>query len=783
MKMAKIGALLVTAFAATTLAGCSCSKKDSMTYTEFYSYDAETLNYMNTNKSEDSEVFASLVDGLVETNKYGTITPALAESWTQDSNDGRVWTFKIREGVQWVTHDQKDYAEVTAQDWVTSLKYAIQSTDMNYLITMFINNSQEYLDAVEYDSMTTDLDRIQTVFFASFAENYSLTPVIGETNFMFGSVDSGVAHGMPAEHIGKTVYEALNNNPNVSEIRWVLSLDENDPGYINDDGNWVFGGVDTEQPLKITWDSDADQNAFAADLAFYKNFNNVGVKAVDKYTLQYTTYEVQNYFVSALLHSAYYPANAEFIEEVGFDTFGTTIEKMLYCGPHILKVWDLESQVVLVKNKKYWDADNVFIETVKRIKYDANAHAENTEYIRTQFESGVIDGFNVSSTDTAGWEKYVTGKNGTGTIYNPANANAYSSESEMGTGSSYLLFLNRDFDTYYIDNYPNMFAPSTLTDDEIALGNAALSIQEFRQALVYGLDRSYAQEGNWDPNYINKDQYLSSTYVPKEFAVDEEGKDYVEYYAENYATKNGITVEAATEKLQPGKDGITDLTKAKALLASIKNDLVTLAAEYDLQLPIKIEYAGLPNPESVADDIVMLQKWNNDLKLADGTEVVKIVRNSNIETEMQYLYASNYASAHLVIMGWGPDYADPLTYLDTLTTHGAFADFAGILGSTDPILLEYDEMVAEANAEKLASKRLEKFAAAEYYAVYEAAVAIPWYIPGRGPRVSVSKIIPYQAMKSAVGCVSNKYKFMKISDKPIGQEKRNELKAEYDAGK
>lgn len=803
MKKTKIGTLLVAAFAATTLAGWGCSKNDDdMVYRALYSYDAETLNYMDTNKSEDSDVFASLVDGLVETDKYGTITPALATSWSQSTEDTRVWTFNIRQGVKWVTSKQKEYAEVTAEDWVTSLKYAIQSDDMNYLITMFINNSQEYLDALEYDAATTDAERIATSFFRTFAKgkynafdalsSYYVFPTIGETNFLFDTEDTGVAHNLDVtvnpDWVGKTIAEVF-KAAEISDKEWISSLSEEDEYYVNKEGKWVLGTTVTEtkalvtKTATITWNSAADQAAFTEKVAFYKNFANVGVKAVDKYTLQYTTYEEQNYFVSALLHSAYYPANAAFIEEVGFDAFGTTIEKMLYCGPHILKVWDLESQVVLVKNEKYWDKENVFLDKVILKKYDASTYSQNDGYTRDLFEKGEIDGFAVSSNDTDGWKKYVTGSNGEGTMFNPANANAYSYESEFGTGSSFLLFFNRDFDQGYIKQYPNLFASSTLTDAEVALGNAALDIKEVRQALVYGLDRSYAQESNWSDDYINKDQYLSSTYVPKEFAVDENGKDYVEYYAENYAIKTGMTVAEATEKLQPGKDGITDLAKARTLLASVKDDLATLAAEYGLTLPIKLEYAGLPDSESVAYDTEMVASWNNDLKLADGTEVIKIVRNSNIETEQQYLYHSNYAEAHLVIMGWGPDYADPLTYLDTLTTGGAFADFAGILGSDDPVVTAYDDMVAAANAEKLSSKRLEKFAAAEYYAVYEAAIAIPWYIPGRGTRVGVSRVIPYQVMKSSVGCVSNKYKFMKVSKKPIGQEKRNELKAEYDAGK
>ena len=711
MSKRKVGALMVFALSAGLLSACSCSKTDSgMTYTALYSYDAETLNYMDTNKSENADVFASLVDGLVETDKYGSIQPALATSWTQN---GKVWTFNIREDVDWVKSNGKVYAEVTAEDWVTSLKYALQSDEINYLITMFIENSQEYLLATEYLSAADDAARVKTTFFKAFASGYDVEAAKAATP-------------------------------------------------------------------EIVWNTPADREAFEDLLATYSNFDNVGVKAIDKYTLQYTTYTVQNYFVSALLHSAYYPANADFIEDVGFENFGTTINKMLYCGPHLLKTWDIESQVVLVKNKKYWDAENVHIDTVKLIKYDTS-NAGNYGWVRTQYEQGLIDGFNVSSSDAEGWAKYVTGANGTGTIYNPAHGDAYSNESEMGSGSSFLLFLNRHFAYEYVEAYPNLFK-TTLTAEEVEIGNAAMANLNVRKAFLYGMDRSYNQERAWADDYVNKDQYLSNTYVPKEFAVDENGKDYVDYYAEVYAREQGITLEEAKAKTATGTDGLTNLSLADTYMAAAKTELE--AAGYTL--PIKVEFVGLPDTDSVAYDEAAIAKWNEELKLPDGTQVIQIVRNSEIITQNDYLYASNYNTGHLTTMGWGPDYADPLTYLDTLTRAGAFAPFAGIAGledGEDPYIEEYERLVALANAESTPSARLAKFAEAEYYAWHEAAIAIPWGITGRGPRVSVSNIVPYQAMKSSVGCVANKYKFMKVRKSAISRAEREELKAAYDAGK
>lgn len=69
--------------------------------------------------------WANWIDTLVEYDNYGMCQPCLAESWTK-SEDGTVWTFKIREGVQWQRYDGSDYgAETVAEDWVTSVKWIL----------------------------------------------------------------------------------------------------------------------------------------------------------------------------------------------------------------------------------------------------------------------------------------------------------------------------------------------------------------------------------------------------------------------------------------------------------------------------------------------------------------------------------------------------------------------------------------------------------------------------------------------------------------------------------
>lgn len=61
---------------------------------------------------------------------------------------------------------------------------------------------------------------------------------------------------------------------------------------------------------------------------------DIGVKATDTYTLVYTLDAPCSYFLSMLCWAAFMPVNGEFLAQCG-DSFGTSAETLLYCGPFL----------------------------------------------------------------------------------------------------------------------------------------------------------------------------------------------------------------------------------------------------------------------------------------------------------------------------------------------------------------------------------------------------------------------------------------------------------------
>ena len=137
---------------------------------------------------------------------------------------------------------------------------------------------------------------------------------------------------------------------------------------------------------------------------------NVGIKAVDDYTVEYTMEAPVPYFASMTTYSILYPINREFLESKGTGCalgspdptaceFGTTApDSILYNGGFILDTFDLKSQTVMVKNEQYWDVENVHLDSVTYI-YDDGSDPYST--IRG-FEQGTY----ASAALNASWEDY-----------------------------------------------------------------------------------------------------------------------------------------------------------------------------------------------------------------------------------------------------------------------------------------------------------------------------------------------------------------------------------------
>jgi len=129
----------------------------------------------------------------------------------------------------------------------------------------------------------------------------------------------------------------------------------------------------------------AEISAAGAEKKEY-DLNTLGVKAIDDKTLEVTLERPIPYFKSLMAFPTFYPQNQKFVEEQG-ENYAKTAENLVYNGPFVLSDWggSTASEWTYTKNKDYWDADTVKLETVQwNVLKDSQAAAN-------AFETGEAD--------------------------------------------------------------------------------------------------------------------------------------------------------------------------------------------------------------------------------------------------------------------------------------------------------------------------------------------------------------------------------------------------------
>ena len=94
-----------------------------------------------------------------------------------------------------------------------------------------------------------------------------------------------------------------------------------------------------------------------------KDVDELGVKAVDDYTLKVELTKPIPYINELFAFGIFMPQNEKAVKKYG-EQYGTTAEKSVYNGPFKVKNWKVEDKIELEKNKDYWDSKKVHLDRV-----------------------------------------------------------------------------------------------------------------------------------------------------------------------------------------------------------------------------------------------------------------------------------------------------------------------------------------------------------------------------------------------------------------------------------
>lgn len=96
------------------------------TFSMIANFDITTLDYVYNNKSSNGDYTCNFVEGLLTQDNHGKLVPGMATEWSCN-DDASEWTFTIRDDAVWSTSAGEEYDAVTAEDFVTGLKHAVDS--------------------------------------------------------------------------------------------------------------------------------------------------------------------------------------------------------------------------------------------------------------------------------------------------------------------------------------------------------------------------------------------------------------------------------------------------------------------------------------------------------------------------------------------------------------------------------------------------------------------------------------------------------------------------------
>ena len=482
------------------------------------------------------------------------------------------------------------------------------------------------------------------------------------------------------------------------------------------------------------------------------DFSNVGVKAVDDYTVQYTLTRPEPFWNSKTTNSILFPVNEEFLTSKDKAFGELKADSILYSGPYLLKEFTSKSSLEYMKNPHYYDQEKVTIERVKLAYVDGS----DQDMTIRNFESGAYSSAGVypnSSNFAKTKEKYKDN-----IVY-----------SLQGATSWYYNFnVNRQSYNF----------TSKTSDEQKQATQAAVSNKNFRQAINFALDRtSYSAQSNGEEAAKNT---LRNTLVPPTF-VQVGDKTFGETVASklvNYGT------QWTNMNLEDAQDAYFNKEKAQTQFAEAKKELEAQGVTFPIHLDLPVDQVNktlLPKLYSLKQSVESTLGAENVV-----IDVVLVSTEDYANATFQAPTPANH-DYDLNLDGWSADYQDPSTYLNPFNAEdGFYLKILGLDPSKDADKItglgmdQYTQKLKAADAESSdVAKRYENYADAQAWLI-DSSLLIPVNSDGGG--ASVTRVTPFTRAYSLVGIngTGSNYKYMRLQKDVVTIAQFDEAKAKWE---
>ncbi len=556
--------------------------------------------------------------------------------------------------------------------------------------------------------------------------------------------------------------------------------------HIRDNATWstnqgeVYAKVTAEDfvtGLKHAADVQSETLSLVEDLIVnlraYKEgqvtWDQVGVKA-DGQDLTYTLTQPCGYFDGMTTYSILWPINAEFLASKGEGFGAVDPSAILYNGCYILTSLVAKQELKLDENPNYYDKANLFVKHVVITFSDFSDSSQTWNSFKNGETTSVAINSNLPDVVKEADELY--------------KDNQYKT---LTTSTSYWGAFNFDRAIYALYNNPSV-STSSKTDAQKADAKLAILNKYFRLAV-------YAAYSTKATLTITRGEERAlevarNTLVPYTFASQSDGTAY------------GALVTKYVEELEPafaginlndGQDAWYNPERAKQFAEKAKQELGDKISEW----PIILDYPVNGANENNKNTALAMQKSIED---AIGEYVkVNLIVLEDVTAYRSAYYSMPTGDTNSIDFsfgaGWGPDYGDPLTYINCYNSdNGDMLAYSGLNlaseGQSDSQkaametigLYQVKELLDKA-VFLAGDERIDAFAKIE--AILLANGIIRPYSTS-GASLAISKVVPFTQAYGLYGQASYNnvpyFKYMKVQKEPVTAAEYEAAKAKWLAG-
>jgi oligopeptide transport system substrate-binding protein len=294
--------------------------------------EPESLDPHLSSGQPEARIFLALYEGLVEYDaKTMDQLPDIAERW-DENNDSSEFVFHLRHNARWSNGDS-----ISAKDFVYSFRRGVapETLSRSASLAFYIRQAENYNQGAVF---VRDPKTNQFLLQKDFGGEANVIP-LSETplNAATGEFKPSAAEPTPDKD---TAFHQLMHSP---------------------------------ERLTLPGDGKARQAALAKNTKLQeavtgKEFvpvkaEDVGVEAVDDYTLRISLRQSTPFFLGLLANQFFRPVHQKVVQTYGRDW--TNPAHIVTNGPFKVKAWQPYNELTLERDPMYWDAANVHLDGIR----------------------------------------------------------------------------------------------------------------------------------------------------------------------------------------------------------------------------------------------------------------------------------------------------------------------------------------------------------------------------------------------------------------------------------